>query len=106
MQVWAGGLTALSHSGDLLTGIDMLADRHHRLVDVSVDGDQPVVVLNAYPESESTRGTGADHRSGENRVDRCTRAVGDVDTVMDSSPTGTVGGSEFSCCRLDNTVRP
>ena len=53
VQVRAGGLATVTHGGDLLAGVDALADVDLVVVDVAVRGDRAVVVLDADPEAET-----------------------------------------------------
>src|SRR5690606_15251848 len=105
VQVRAGGLTAVTHRRDLLAGLHALADGHQGLVDVSVHGDQAVVVLDPDPQSEAAGGTGRDHRARHDRVDGGADRVGDVDAVVGAAPPRAVAGGERTLRGLHDTAR-
>ena len=57
VQVWPGGLAAIAHLGDLLTGGDDLPRGHEHPVHVPVEGDGAVAVLHGGVDIAAPIGT-------------------------------------------------
>ncbi len=80
-------MTAVSDGGDLLACGHCLSYGGGVFVVVTVGGDGSVVVLDAYPQSESLCRAGADDHPVGDGDDGCSCRVGDVDALVIAAVT-------------------